>query len=88
MSLVENLESAPLPEGAADGFEERLAGPGGAKFYRECRTRLMEAEVVVRRELAKGVSRAEADRLNALLSALGQSIVLLEDVWRDVSANG
>ena len=88
MSLIENLESAPLPEGAADGFEERLAGPGGAKFYRECRTRLIEAEVVIRRELAKGVSRAEAERLNALLSALGQSIVLLEDVWRDVSANG
>lgn len=85
---MKNLESAPLPEGEADGFERRLAGPGGAKFYRECRTKLTEAEAVIRRELAKGVSREEADRLISLRDALGQSIVLLEDVWQDVSGNG
>ncbi|WP_152912403.1 EscE/YscE/SsaE family type III secretion system needle protein co-chaperone [Candidatus Rhodobacter oscarellae] len=82
--MTDTQQNAPLPEGAIENFEDKLAGPDGATFYRDCLKQLTEAESKLRQQLARGVPRSQADQLKGLSRALATGRELLDDVWNDI----
>ena len=84
---VANKETA-LSENAISTFEDKLTGPNGPAFYRECLDNLAKEEQRVKTALSKGVSAAEAEKLKILESALSQGRILLGEIWKSMNEGG
>lgn len=79
-------EQKHLDEGAIESFEEHLDGPDGSIKYKEALQTLDDAEKSLRGDLARGVTRAEAENKKTMLEAVVQGRELLKAVWEDIQS--
>jgi hypothetical protein len=79
-----HVNSEELREGAIDDFESLLEGADGATKLREALEKLQTAESSLRRDLVRGMTKAEAEKHKIMLEAITQGRSLLKAVWDDI----